>query len=170
MLFRSEKIFRQMESDARATLRREGFPESKQRHERSLAARYKGQSFELQIKQTSGNIASAFHKAHRARYGYAQEDNIVEVVSARVRSIGLVESLKTRRSRGARATGFAKSNGATETYFNGKQVRATVYHREQLRAGERLRAPCIVTEYSATTLIPKDALARIDGQGNLIIQ
>ena len=36
--------------------------ESKQKHEPSLAVRYKGQSFELQIKNTRGNIADAFHR------------------------------------------------------------------------------------------------------------
>ena len=34
----------------------------------------------------------------------------------------------------------------------------------------KLRTPCIVTEYSATTLIPSGAVKRsIDGYGNLII-
>src|SRR4029077_12979593 len=62
---RLKLIFDEMEKQARADLRREGFPENNQRHDRSLAVRYKGQSFELQIKQTDGNIAGAFHRAHR---------------------------------------------------------------------------------------------------------
>ena len=70
----------------------------KQKHERSLALRYKGQSFELEIKQTGANLAASFHRAHRERYGYAQESNIVEIVSARVRSTGIVEKLAQRRS------------------------------------------------------------------------
>ena len=61
-----ERAFREMEREGRATLRREGFAETKQRHERSLAVRYQGQSFELEIKWTrGGNIAQAFHRAHR---------------------------------------------------------------------------------------------------------
>src|SRR2546430_4550972 len=43
---RLARIFREIEKPARADLRREGFAENKQRHERSLAVRYKGQSFE----------------------------------------------------------------------------------------------------------------------------
>ena len=65
------------------------FPKQEQRHERSLAARYQGQSFELRLKQPRGDIAAAFHRAHRARYGYSQEKNVVEIVSARVRSTGI---------------------------------------------------------------------------------
>ena len=101
------RVFREIEKQARADLRREGFAENKQRHERSLAVRYKGQSFELQIKQTSGNIADACHRAHRARYGYAQENNVVEIVSARVRSIGVVEKLKATRPGSVAAKSFA---------------------------------------------------------------
>ena len=158
-----------MESEARTVLRREGFPVSKQRHERSLAARYKGQSFELQITKTSGNIAAAFHRAHRARYGYAQERNVVEIVSARVRSIGVIEKRKKQRAK-VHATTVARPNEWVETYFEGKRVRAAVYQREQLRAGSRLRVPCIVTEYSATTLAPENTRAMIDSDANLVIQ
>src|SRR2546425_2812096 len=164
-----EQVFGDLEKQARAVLRREGFVESKQRHERSLAARYQGQSFELPIKQTRGDIVAAFHRAHRARYGYAQEKNVVEIVSARVRSIGVVEKLKTRRARRSSSKRFARPHDFGETYFDRKKLRVAVYRRGELPVGARLDAPCIVTEYSATTLIPSGILAELDSCGNLII-
>lgn len=164
-----ERVFHDMEKQARAILRREGFEESKQRYERSLAARYQGQSFELHLKQTRGDITAAFHRAHRARYGYAQEKNVVEIVSARVRSIGVVEKLKTRRASRSSSKRFAKPHDFAETYFDRKKLRVAVYRREGLGAGSRLRVPCIVTEYSATTLIPSGILAELASHGNLII-
>jgi N-methylhydantoinase A len=163
------RVFREMETLARRILRREGFAESKQRHERSLAVRYKGQSFEIEIKQTSGNIAGAFHRAHHARYGYAQEKNVVEIVSARVRSIGVVEKAKARHSRVSGGKSLAKPHSFAVSYFARKRIRAAVYRREELRAGTRLRVPCIVIEYSATTLIPVGAQARVDSYGNVVI-
>jgi N-methylhydantoinase A len=166
-----EKVFTVMEKQATATLRREGFPGSKQRHERSLAARYKGQSFELQIKQTNGNIAAAFHRAHLARYGYAQEKNVVEIVSARLRSIGVVRSRRLSKV-GALPNGraSAKPHDWSEAYFERGKARAAIYRREDLRAGARLRAPCIVTEYSATTIIPTNTEAELDEYSNIIIR
>jgi len=164
-----ERVFREMEKQARSILSREGFPESKQRHERSLAARYKGQSFELEIKQTRGDIASAFHRAHHARYGYAQGQNIVEIVSARVRSIGVVEKPKIQHSKSSPSRSFAKPHDFAETFLERKKVRAAVYRREEIKAGSRLRTPCVVTEYSATTLISPEARASVDNYGNLII-
>ena len=164
-----EQVFGDLEKQARAVLRREGFVESKQRHERSLAARYQGQSFELPIKQTRGDIAAAFHRAHRARYGYAQEKNVVEIVSARVRSVGVVEKLKTRRASRSSSRRFAKPHDFAETYFDRKKLHVAVYRRAELPVGARLHAPCIVTEYSATTLIPSGSAPGLDSYGNLII-
>ncbi|MGZ8842059.1 MAG: hydantoinase/oxoprolinase family protein [Pyrinomonadaceae bacterium] len=164
-----DPIFRDMEKQAVATLQREGFSESKQRHERSLAVRYKGQSFELQIKTTRGDIARAFHRAHEARYGYAQEKNVVEIVSVRLRSSGLVEKLKMPRSRRESSRSFARPHDSVDTYFERKKVRAGVYLREEIPSGARLRVPCIVTEYSATTLVPTGCRANVDFYGNLVI-
>ena len=163
------RVFGEIEKQAAADLRREGFAENKQRHERSLAVRYKGQSFELQIKQTSGNIADACHRAHLARYGYAQKDNAVEIVSARVRSIGVIEKFKAGRTTSVASRGFARPHELAEMFFAGKKVLGSVYRREEIAAGSRLRVPCIVTEYSATTLIPEGCKARIDSRGNMII-
>src|SRR3989442_9644172 len=164
-----EQVFGDLEKQARAVLRREGFVESKQRHERSLAARYQGQSFELPIKQTRGDIAAAFHRAHRARYGYAQEKNVVEIVSARARSIGVVEKLKTRRASRSSSRRFAKPHDFAETYFDRKKLHVAVYRREELPVGARLHVPCILTEYAATTLIPSGSAPELDSYGNLII-
>ncbi|MBC8030740.1 MAG: hydantoinase/oxoprolinase family protein [Pyrinomonadaceae bacterium] len=167
--------FKLMEQVAAVALTREGFDRSKQLHERSLAARYKGQSFELEIKQT-GNIDATFHRAHLKRYGYAQELNTVEIVSARLRSTGIVEKLSIKRGaprqRLRASTGaVARPSGRAQfANFEGKKLRVAVYQRDELKPGMRLYAPCIVTEYSSTTIIPPDTRAGVDEHGNLIIQ
>jgi len=165
-----EKVFREMEKQAHATLLDEGFPDRKQKHERSLAVRYKGQSFELQIKQTAGNIAAAFHRAHHARYGYAQPANIVEIVSARLRSSGSVDQLRVPKPKFSSSKITAAPHSFVEAYFERKKIRVAVYRREELTAGARLRVPCVVTEYSGTTLIPHGAKAAINRQGDLLIE
>jgi len=161
-------LFREMENEGRAVLRAEGFSDRKQRHERSLAMRYRGQSFELEVRQTSGDVANAFHKAHRERYGYAQESNQVEIVSVRVRSVGMVEQLQEQKSALKRRQ-LVKPHDSVMAYLSGRRLRVGVYERERLSPGVRLQAPCIVTEYSATTLIPERSSAELDQFGNLII-
>jgi N-methylhydantoinase A len=169
---RIERAFREMERDARAALKREGFKQPQQRHERALAVRYLGQSFELEIKWGEGfDISRAFHKAHRARYGYAQSANRVEVVSLRLRSSGMVERLRAdRRTRSASKSKNVRPHRFAEVHFAESSTRAAIYRRDELDRGARLQSPCIVTEYSATTLIPPGALTGVDEQGNLIIE
>ena len=167
-----QSAFRQMEREARLSLNREGFCKERQRHERFLAVRYHGQSFELEIPWTvKTKVAEAFHDAHQARYGYSQPANKVEIVSVRLRSLGIVDDLKTdgRAGRIGRRS-LATAKRYVEVYFEGGKTRAVVYSRDQLNAGPRLQTPCIVTEYSATTLIPHNIKAKIDPEGNLVIE
>jgi N-methylhydantoinase A len=168
-----ETTFRELEHTASSALRKEGFSEAKQRSERSLAARYKGQSFELNIaspKGGAGSIAASFHRAHRARYGYAQESDVVEIVSTKLRSIGIVEKFRNPRLSRSRGVAWAKPHSFRVAYFDGTKNRVGIYRRDELGAGLKLRTPCIVTEYSATTLIPKRCRAQLDGFGNLVIE
>ena len=160
--------FAEMEKTGTHALASEGFPANRQQHERSLAMRYVGQSFEIEIRQTKGDTVEAFHRAHRELYGYAQETGDVEVVSARVRSIGLVTKTQPRPTV-IRRKSFAKPSGASLAYVDGKQASVAVYERGDLGPGVRLRTPCIVTEYSSTTLIPAETDVHVDASGNMII-
>jgi N-methylhydantoinase A len=167
-----ERAFREMEREASAALHHEGFAAGKQRHERSLAVRYQGQSFELEIKWTrSRDIAQDFHRAHQARYGYAQAANKVEIVSLRLRSIGVVEKLRAERMpRVPRKVKARAPREFAKVYFSEGQARAGIYSRDELERGARLSSPCIVTEYSATTIVPPGARAIVDEHGNLLIE
>jgi N-methylhydantoinase A len=167
-----ERAFVEMEREARAALRREGFRGDGQRHERSIAARYRGQSFELEIEWGKGRrLVERFRRAHESRYGYAQTASSIEVVSARLRSAGLVEKLKDERARRATSSRRETIPHATAlVHFDDGARETAVYRRAELAAGARLRVPCVVTEYSSTTLVPARARAAMDASGNLIIE
>jgi N-methylhydantoinase A len=163
-------VFSEMEKEATALLRGEGFPRSRQRHERSLAMRYRGQSFELQVRNTRGDLAAAFHRAHLERYGYAQQHSEIEIVSARLRSFGLVGKLPQTRIGASRQRGKTKPHHEVTAHIDGRKAAVALYKRDELPAGTKLQTPCIVTEYSATTLITSDANALVDQFGNLLIE
>jgi len=164
-------VFDEMEKEARIALKREGFEDKKQKHERLLAVRHKGQSFELELVwKKDMNIERLFHKAHLARYGYKQEANAVEIVSARLRSSGMVEKIKSKEERITKSKSkTVKPHAYTKVYFYSKAKKAGIYERDNLEAGMKLITPCIVTEYSATTLIPNGAKVRVDAFKNLIV-
>ena len=127
--------------------------------------RYRGQSFELEVRNADGDLAREFHRVHRERYGYAQDESEIEIVSARLRSFGLVEKLALTKIAGGKVKPFRR----VKAHLDGRKVECALYNRDELPAGAKLKTPCIVAEYSATTLIPGAANARVDGFGNLII-
>jgi N-methylhydantoinase A len=128
---------------------------------RSLDLRYKGQGFELNV-PAGPKFVAAFHEAHRQRYGYADPARPVEVVNVRTRFVAASKPVKftkhkLRRSDGRRA--IVRRTAGTN-----------FYDRELLVPGDVFHGPAVVVEYSATTVIPRGAIARVDAWGNIAVQ
>ena len=162
-----EKEFTALERQARRDLKSEGFSTSQTKLIRSLALRYRGQSFELEIEAGDGAVAR-FHQSHRERYGHSDENRAVEIVSVRLRGVGLTEKPSLKR-----AARFAKYNAKpqrTELVWLGeKRKQIPVYDRAELRPGARIKGPAIIVEYGSTTLVPAGWKATVDGWRNLTL-
>src|SRR6185436_5537132 len=65
-----ERGFAGLESEAVRDLKREGFDKDERKLMRSVAMRYAGQSFEIDV-PWSKRFGAKFHEAHRERYGYS---------------------------------------------------------------------------------------------------
>jgi N-methylhydantoinase A len=50
-----------------------------------------------------------------------------------------------------------------------RQVNAPVFLRENLRAGDRLRGPVLITEDQTTTVVTSNYRAEIDARGNIVM-
>jgi N-methylhydantoinase A len=55
-------------------------------------------------------------------------------------------------------------------YFDGRFFDTPIYDRQALVAGDRLRGPAIVTEYSSATIVPPGDSLHVDVLDNLIIE
>ena len=53
--------------------------------------------------------------------------------------------------------------------FGGKKHRGTIYERDLLRERDRFSGPSVVTEFSATTVVPPGVRCRVDARGNLVM-
>jgi N-methylhydantoinase A len=53
--------------------------------------------------------------------------------------------------------------------FSGEAIQSAIYSREGLRVGKKYRGPAVVTEYSATTVVPPGMQFWMDSAENLII-
>jgi N-methylhydantoinase A len=162
-----KKLFGLLEVEAARALRAEGFDRQSRRFHFSLDMRYLGQAYELNIAAWK-NIVGSFHQAHQQRYGYQNKSAKVEIVNVRCRATGVTEQLPPAKI--ARRSGSRRIPAETVSLvFGGRRQQASVYQRDDLRAGDNFHGPGIVLEYSATTVIPLRWRARVDDYGQLLL-
>lgn len=136
----------------------------------SLDVRYRGQGYELNIAYTR-DLQNDFRREHQRRYGYSYPNREIELVTLRLRA-----AMKSTQAGAADIrvqSGPHAGDGIVEyarVVFNGKKLRTAIYDRESLARGKKLVGPAVLTEYSATTVVPPDRHFWLDRQGNLIIR
>ena len=153
----------------------EGFAASKIRIERRLDLRYVGQAYELSV-AAIGDFVAAFYLAHEARYGYHDAKRTVEIVNLRVRATGVTDKPGLRKiSTASKSVDGAKSEklqgtpSAIDCVLDGRRCRATSIARDILRSGDSLSGPAVISEYSATTLVPAGWAGRVDAYGQILL-
>lgn len=166
-----ERYFRPLLDRAKKDLRAEGFPSF--RAERFADMRYLGQSFEITVSLPKGGkfpagLLSRFHAMHDARFGISNPQRPVEVVTLRVRAAGKVKKPPLARIASEKNVSSART-GTHPIIFRGKVYKGAIYERDLLRAGDRLRGPALVVEFSSTTVVPPGFICKADEWGNLVI-
>lgn len=160
--------FKKLEAFGRRALAQDGFRGHRIRIERLLDIRYVGQAYELTVPET-GDFLSAFHHAHERRYGYSDPARQAEVVNVRTRAVGITSKPDLDRLSVKRRNSEVTATETRQSFFNDRKYAAKVYDRLNLWAGAIFDGPAIVTEYSATTVVPPGWTGKVDGWGNLIL-
>ncbi|MFQ6110613.1 MAG: hydantoinase/oxoprolinase family protein [Nitrospinota bacterium] len=182
------RAFSGMLERAREELGAEGFSLGAIRMRRSIDMRYAGQSSEINVplegqefpperlgkrgsisNEFKGELTARFHKLHERTYGYQDPRRRVQLVTLRVRARGLTKKPRLPRLEGGPRDARGALVGEKEMVFRGRKVRGKVYRRELLRAGNVLTGPALISEFSATTLLPPGFRCRVDPWGNLIL-
>jgi N-methylhydantoinase A len=161
--------FASLEEKGRSELAAEGFAAQAICLERYLDMRYRGQSYEIMV-PFSNNIREDFHRQHEQLYGYCNRDKEIELVNVRLRAIGKPDKpvFPEQPQAGERpdpAAFLAERN----VVFDGHEVLTRIIDRKRLQNGNRIDGPAVLVEYSATTVLPPYASARVDTFGNLIL-
>jgi N-methylhydantoinase A len=146
------------------------------RYQSSIDLRYRGQGYELNLPFTK-NLLKEFEQEHQRRYGYAHPGREVELVTLRLRAIVKSPPLKITRvdvgraahARPSRAKLGSPSMPKAPVLFDGKKLTTAIYSRDALKPGKNYSGPAIITEYSATTVIPPGNRFHLDRTANLII-
>ncbi|MDE0687766.1 MAG: hydantoinase/oxoprolinase family protein [Candidatus Poribacteria bacterium] len=160
-------------------MKNEGFAPHQLKIDRSLDIRYQGQSYELNIPcfiaesepatEVVETLVKRFHAAHEHRFGYARTDAPVEVVNLRLTATGETDKPPIASVPLADADAAEAFTVQNPVIFEGEVLPTNFYRREALRPGNRIVGPAIVTEFSATTVIPPNFSAVVDAYQNLIL-
>lgn len=137
--------------------------------EKYLDMRYEGQSYEIII-PFNKDFKNVFHENHEKFYGYCNRGKKIEAVNIRVRSIAIPEKLKLNKEEfHAKEISEDALLCNHKTVFDGAAVDTKIINRDNLCAGNILKGPAIIVEYSSTTVIPPFANVEVDQFGNIII-
>jgi N-methylhydantoinase A len=151
-------------------------------HRRSVDLRYCGQGYELNLPFTK-NLLPDFHQEHHRRYGYSHPARDVELVTLRLRAVVKFPPLRATTAhvdkishvgtgafaRPGRAKLGSPSTPKAPVLFDRKNLSTAIYSRDALMPGRKYSGPAIVTEYSATTVIPPGKHFHLDPASNLIV-
>ncbi|RKU14973.1 5-oxoprolinase [Candidatus Poribacteria bacterium] len=157
----------------------EGFAPHQLKIDRSLDMRYEGQSYELNIpcfttehapsNEIVETLITKFHAAHELRFGYARTDAPVEVVNLRLTTTGETDKPPIQSIPLADTDASEAFTVQNPVIFEGEALPTDFYRREALRPENRIAGPAIVTEFSATTVVPPNFSAVVDTYQNLIL-
>lgn len=176
-----ERIWRDLEADAATDLAREGVPADRRRTIRQADLRYAKQGNELTIDVPAGALdatgmaalVESFHRLHEQLYTFADRAAKVEIVTLRVRAVGVMD--KVTLAEIPRAEGVPpKPSSARKVFFRGAGgtgafADTPVFRRTELRAGDRIEGPAIIDQLDSTTVVFPGDVAEIDSVGNLIL-
>jgi N-methylhydantoinase A len=169
--------FDRLAQQARDELAEDGFGAESIRIDRELEMRYGGQGYEIAVACPASSLEgadlkalrNAFDSRHKVLFGHVAPDEPVEIVSYRVRGVGLVPPVTMPRFK---PTGTSLADARRElrqVQFAGEAIDCPVYQRERLGVGAIVAGPAVLDQFDCTTLICPGQSARVDEWKNVII-
>ena len=173
-----EQIFVELEQAGRTEMQAQNIPADHIRTIRAVRLRYAGSDSALNITvDTVAELQTRFEAAHRQRYGFVMPDKALIIEAATVEVIG---SGFEANHPGADAPSLLANEGKIQQpalrpaatiplYVAGSAIAAPLYRRDELRPGDRIVGPAIISEAGATTLIEPGWQAQITARSDLIL-
>jgi N-methylhydantoinase A len=164
-------VYRGLEEEGRELLEGERVAGEDIYSARSADMRYVGQEYSVNVPIAADidlmEVESAFHEAHRVRYGHSTPGAPVEFVNLRVAAMGRIRADGVPYQ--APSGHDDVSLGVRRVIFEGEEHETPVLHRPRLAPGEAREGPVIVEEDSSTTAVPPGYGVAVDEIGNLLI-
>jgi N-methylhydantoinase A len=173
-----DRVFAELEAEARAQLALDGFAPGAMRLARSADLHYAGQSFELTVPVEGGpldglalaRLDEAFGREHERTYGHrAGPDEPVELISLRLVARGVPDAPRVPERVRLDREHAGEPAPPRRAYFGRERgwLDTPVVGRADLAGGRS--GPLIVEEYDATGLVPPGWQAALDEAGNILL-
>jgi N-methylhydantoinase A len=170
-------IFTRLEARATEGLRADGFPPHQICLQRALDMRYAGQGYEITLPcdgesmraPSLDDLRARFDERHKTLFGHMAPEEPVEIVSYRVRGIGLVPHVQMPQFASTRTTLEDAWRETRTVWFDGAAVECPVYQRELIDVGLAVSGPAILDQLDCTTVIQPGQVAHVDAWKNLIV-
>jgi N-methylhydantoinase A len=164
---RIENIFGELKQSARREYQAEGW-KGAPHLACSIDLRYQGQGYELHVRwRKSPELIDDFHAAHQRRFAYHHPGKKVEAVTMRVRA-------SLPRATGKISFKMRPSGKAQRSIdlvrFDGKSLKTGILQRESLPPSFSAHGPLVITEYTATTIVPPGWRVSVHPSGALLIE
>ena len=117
-------------------------------------------------------IVFRFDEAHRAQYGFVDEDRAHVVEAVEVEAIGAgepVEDTTMDGTGGGRTLETMPLLTTCTSYMNGEFCSTAVVDRNEMLPGDRLDGPVVVREDTATTCVEPGWQAELTTKGDLVL-
>ena len=167
-----ERVFRELQSEGAELLTGEGVADDDHYFAWSADMRYVGQEYTVSVAINGGGvdlgaIDSAFHEAHRIRYGHSTPGAPVEFVNLRLAAFGrIADGIAPFK---APSGALEPRAGTRHAIFDGESHETPLLYRDALAPGARLEGPVVIGEQGSTTVIPPGYRGAVDEHGNLVI-
>ena len=176
---RMNELFRDLRQQALAEASEEGFAHDAVKLTRLLDLRYPHQGYTLPVAcpaeiadDDKPRLKQAFDDVHLQVYGQSAPKEDAEIVTFRLQAEIEVPRLELPK--------LARGDGRAERALKGERplfdidanrfVRAKVYDRQKLMAGDGIPGPAIIDQFDATTVVLGGQIATVDGTATLIIE
>jgi N-methylhydantoinase A len=168
---------RALEADASDWLVSEGVAESDHAFDYVADCRYFRQDIQMSIPITIENLRGEaglaevkddFEARHDRQFGFTL-DAPLEIANLRVVGKGTLQGVTIEEREPVGADPSDAEVDTSEVYFDDAYHETPVYDREELRAGNEITGPAIVTEDDSTVVVQPGHVAAIDRYGNIEI-
>jgi N-methylhydantoinase A len=162
-----QALFAPLRDKLRAGFRAEGISPRRLVESRWLELRYQGQSFELLLEE-GPEVATRFQALHQRRFGFADPERPIELVTIRMRATAPVEDPVLPRLAPAPRRSPRPLRHLAPVGLRSEAL--PVYERATLGAGARIDGPALIADHTATALLDAESRATVHPTGSLIIE